>query len=193
MHLLKKGVPFIWDDPFQFSFDGLKHTLTSTPLLKPPNYNKDFMLYLATFKPPLAWFLSKLMMNKMNMVFTISVRALLVLNFVMLMLRSWHWDVFFVQRFRHYILLQTTTVISDANPMQYILSLHILRGIYSKWIVILQEFNLEFSTAKSKKSLVFAELMTTFLESMMNLWYKICYLMNICFSLTHPIHGTEMC
>ena len=29
---------------------------------------------------------------------------------------------FVVQRFRHYILLCTTTVISDANPMHYILS-----------------------------------------------------------------------
>ena len=32
-------------------------------------------------------------------------------------------------------------------------------GKYNKWIVILQEFDLEFVSAKSKKSLVFAELM----------------------------------
>ena len=63
-----------------------------------------------------------------------------------------------VQRFRHYILLRTTTVISDCNPMTYILSRQLLGGKYSKWIVILQEFDLEFATAKSKKSLVFAEL-----------------------------------
>jgi hypothetical protein len=48
MHLLKKGVPFIWDEQAQHSFDGLKCMLTSTPLLKPPNYNRDFLLYLAT-------------------------------------------------------------------------------------------------------------------------------------------------
>ena len=34
-----------------------------------------------------------------------------------------------------------------------------LGGKYSRWIVILQEFDLEFSKATSKKSLVFAELM----------------------------------
>jgi hypothetical protein len=44
--------------------------------------------------------------------------------------------------------------------MQYILSRQILGGRYLKWIVLLQEFDLEFSTPKSKKSLVFAELMT---------------------------------
>eukprot|EP00253_Pinus_taeda_P018202 PITA_18202 len=64
-----------------------------------------------------------------------------------------------IQRFRHYILLRTTTVISDCNPMTYILSRQLLGGKYSKWIVILQEFDLEFTAAKSKKSLVFAELL----------------------------------
>eukprot|EP00253_Pinus_taeda_P003229 PITA_03229 len=64
-----------------------------------------------------------------------------------------------VQRFRHYILLRTTTVISDCNPMTYILSRQLLGGKYSKWIVILQEFDLQFTAAKSKKSLVFAELL----------------------------------
>eukprot|EP00253_Pinus_taeda_P020159 PITA_20159 len=42
--------------------------------------------------------------------------------------------------------------------MTYILSRQLLGGKYSKWIVILQEFYLEFATAKSKKSLVFSEL-----------------------------------
>ena len=42
-----------------------------------------------------------------------------------------------VQRFHHYILLCKTTVISDCNPMQYILTKKLLGGKYSKWIVIL--------------------------------------------------------
>jgi len=67
-----------------------------------------------------------------------------------------------VQRFRHYILLCKTTVISDCNPMIYILTKQLLGGKYSKWIVILQEFDLEFEKSKSKKSLVFAELMCDF-------------------------------
>ena len=33
------------------------------------------------------------------------------------------------------------------------------RGKYSQWIIILQELNLEFSKATSKKSLFFVELM----------------------------------
>ena len=48
MHLLKKGVPFIWDDHSQRSFNALKHALMSTLVLNPLDYNQDFLLYLAT-------------------------------------------------------------------------------------------------------------------------------------------------
>jgi hypothetical protein len=46
--LMKKDIPFHWDEAAQFSFEALKRALTSTPLLRPPNNNKDFLLYLAT-------------------------------------------------------------------------------------------------------------------------------------------------
>jgi hypothetical protein len=49
--------------------------------------------------------------------------------------------------------------------MQHILTRQLLGGKYSKWIVILQEFDLEFDRAKSKKSLVFAELICDFPHS----------------------------
>ena len=46
------------------------------------------------------------------------------------------------------------------------LSIHphsrMIGGKYNKWIVILQEFDLEFVSAKSKKSLIFAELISDF-------------------------------
>jgi hypothetical protein len=50
MHLLNKGVPFYWDEASQRNFDALKKVLGSTPLLSPPNYNRDYLLYLAVVK-----------------------------------------------------------------------------------------------------------------------------------------------
>jgi hypothetical protein len=46
MRLLKKDVHFFWDEASQLSFNALKHALTTVPLLRQPNYNKDFLLYL---------------------------------------------------------------------------------------------------------------------------------------------------
>jgi hypothetical protein len=97
-----------------------------------------------------------------------------------------------VQCFRHYILSHKTTVISNCNPMQHILTRQFLGGKYSKWIVILQEFNLEFERAKSKKSLVFAELICNFPYSEMKNVTLIHYLMNPFSSSTPMIFGMEI-
>jgi hypothetical protein len=53
-------------------------------------------------------------------------------------------------------------MVVDVNPFQYILTRRIIGGKYNKWIVILQEFDLNLASAKSKKSLVFAELISDF-------------------------------
>ena len=53
-----------------------------------------------------------------------------------------------------------TTVIAVMNPFQYMLTRRVIGRKISRWIVILQEFDLDFISAKSKKSLVFAELIS---------------------------------
>ena len=66
--------------------------------------------------------------------------------------------VYAIQRLCHYILLRTTIIVANVNPFQYVLSRQIVGGKFNKWIVILQEFDLDFQSSKSSKSLVFAEL-----------------------------------
>jgi hypothetical protein len=53
-------------------------------------------------------------------------------------------------------------VVADINPFQYVLTRCIIGGRYNKWIFILQEFDLDFASTKSKKSLVFVELISDF-------------------------------
>jgi hypothetical protein len=67
-----------------------------------------------------------------------------------------------VQKLHHYILLRTTKVIADSNPMHYLLSQQQINGKFSRWIIILQEYNLEFSTPKSNKALVLSEIIMNF-------------------------------
>ena len=52
------------------------------------------------------------------------------------------------------------TIVAEMNPMRHILSHRIIGGEYSKWIVILQEFDLEFVNAKAKKYLTFVEIVS---------------------------------
>ena len=50
MHLLKQDTPFLWDEATRQSFEALKKALLSSLLLCPPNYTKEFILYLVAYK-----------------------------------------------------------------------------------------------------------------------------------------------
>ena len=47
MRLLKQDTPFVWDETAQLVFEALKKALLSAPLLRLPDYSRDFILYLA--------------------------------------------------------------------------------------------------------------------------------------------------
>ena len=47
MHLLKKDTTFYWDERAQESFDALKRALALAPVISPPDYSHDFLLYVA--------------------------------------------------------------------------------------------------------------------------------------------------
>ena len=69
-----------------------------------------------------------------------------------------------VQCLRHYILLCQTFIVAHINTFQFILTRRMIGGKYNKWIVILQYFDLEFVSAKSKKSFIFVEIISNFLS-----------------------------
>ena len=48
IRLLKKDTPFNWDERAQDSFDALKRALASTPVLSPPDYGREFFIYVVT-------------------------------------------------------------------------------------------------------------------------------------------------
>jgi hypothetical protein len=121
--LLKKGVPFVWDDITQQAFDALKHALTQTPLLHPPDYGQDYLLYIVASDSTIAMVLfQEDELHDEHVIYYLT-RSLttskikyshvekLALAFVQV-----------IQHFRHYILLRKTTIISDCNPMQHILT-----------------------------------------------------------------------
>ena len=43
LRLLRSHTPFIWDTYAQEYFDALKHALTSAPLIRPPDFDRDFV------------------------------------------------------------------------------------------------------------------------------------------------------
>jgi hypothetical protein len=138
-------------------------SLTRAPLLFPPDYSRDFFFYIAASEYTIGMVLvQEDDVHEEHVIYYLSqsltpteIKYQHVEKLALAAVQA-------VQRFWHYILSHKTTVISHCNPMQHILTHQLLGGKYSKWIVILQEFDLEFDRAKSKKSLVFAELICDF-------------------------------
>ena len=133
MRLLKKDTPFFWDDQAQCTFDNIKHALTHLPMIHPPYYSKDFLLYIAASTTTIAmvlvqenldgqehmiYYASKNLMDSKTRYSCVEKLALAT--------------VIAVQKFRHYIFLCTTTVFPNHNPMYYILTRYVLEGKYSQ-------------------------------------------------------------
>jgi hypothetical protein len=123
MCLLKKDVPFHWNKATQCSFVALKHALISTPLLQPPNYNKDFLLYFVIAESTIS-----MVLVQEDDLLSEYVIYYLSQGLVGPKLNYSHIEklalaaVHAVQWFRHYILFRKTTIISIVNPFQYVLT-----------------------------------------------------------------------
>jgi hypothetical protein len=47
LRLLRHDIPFRWDEHAQTTFDDLKVALSNAPLISPPDYDHDYILYLS--------------------------------------------------------------------------------------------------------------------------------------------------
>jgi hypothetical protein len=127
--LLKKGSEFVWDKVANNAFEALKLSLMKAPLLFPPDYSRDYFLYLDASKYTIGLVLAQEDDNHDEHVIYYLSRSLSPTK-----IKYQHVEklalaaVQAVQRFRHYILSRKTTVISHCNPMQHILTRQLLGG-----------------------------------------------------------------
>jgi hypothetical protein len=151
------------DEHAQKAIDDLKMVLSNAPLISAPDYNHDYILYISASTVSVARLLVQIGDDDHEHVIYYVIK-----NFSGPPLKYKHKEklalavILVVQKLRHYILLPTTKVVENSNPMQYLLSRREINGKFSRWIIILQEYDLEFSTPKRKKALVLSELVTTF-------------------------------
>jgi hypothetical protein len=129
LRLLRHDIPFHWDDHAQQSFDDLKAALSNAPLISAPDYNRDYILYVSASAVSVAGVLVQLGDdNHEHIIYYVSK------NLSGPPLKYKHEEklalavVLAVQKLRHYILLRTTKVIADSNPMQYLLSRRQVNG-----------------------------------------------------------------
>ena len=127
-----------------------------SPVLHPPYYSKYFLFYVASSTTTIGMVLVQEDLNGQEHVIYYLSKSLLdsetcYSSVEKLALAT----IISMKKFHHYMLLHTTIVLTDQNTMYYILNPQVLGRKHSHWIIILQEFDLKFAKATSKKSLVF--------------------------------------
>jgi hypothetical protein len=139
MCLLKKDTMFIWHEQARKTFDALKKSLVLVPLLNPPDYSRDFFLYIVMSEG-----MVDMVLVQEDDDLHEHILHYLSQNLVGIELKYSHAEklalvvVHAVQRLQNYILLCKTTIIADINPFQYLLTRHFIGGKYNKWIFIFQ-------------------------------------------------------
>jgi hypothetical protein len=125
---LHHDIPFLWDEHAQTSFDDLKAALSNVALISPPDYDRDYILYLSSSAVSVAGILVQLRDDGCeHVIYYISKK----LSGPPLKYNHEEKLTLTVQNLRHYILLCTTKVVVDSNPIQYVLSQRQINGKFS--------------------------------------------------------------
>ncbi|XP_058221003.1 uncharacterized protein LOC131331154 [Rhododendron vialii] len=156
--LMKKGIPFEWDQSCQNAFDSIKAYLMKPPVLMSPTKGKPLLLYIVALDCSLGALLAQHNKQGKEQALYYLSRTLVdaELNYSPIE-KTCLALVFALQKLRHYVLEHEVKSISKADPLKYILSRPILSGKIAKWAVILQKFAIEYVSQKAVKGQALAD------------------------------------
>ncbi|RVW60427.1 Retrovirus-related Pol polyprotein from transposon 17.6 [Vitis vinifera] len=146
--LLVKDAKFIWDDRSQMNFEELKLFLTTAPIVRAPNWQLPFdvMCDASDFaigavlgqredgKPYVIYYAS-MTLNEAQRNYTTTKKELLVI-------------VFALDKFRAYLVGHFIVIFIDHSALKYLLTKQDAKARLIRWILLLQEFNLQIKDKK---------------------------------------------
>ncbi|RVW89446.1 Retrovirus-related Pol polyprotein from transposon 17.6 [Vitis vinifera] len=152
--LLAKDAKFVWDERCQKSFDQLKQFLTTAPIVRAPNWQLPFevMCDASDFaigavlgqredgKPYVIYYASKTL-NEAQRNYTTTEKELLVV-------------VFALDKFRAYLVGSFIIVFTDHSALKYLLTKQDAKARLIRWILLLQEFDLQIRDKKGVENVV---------------------------------------
>nr|CAN74643.1 hypothetical protein VITISV_020696 [Vitis vinifera] len=152
--LLAKDAKFDWDERCQKSFDQLKQFFTTAPIVRAPNWQLPFevMCDASDFairavlgqredgKPYVIYYARKTL-NEAQRNYTTTEKELLVV-------------VFALDKFRAYLVRSFIIVFTDHSAWKYLLTKQDAKERLIRWILLLQEFDLQIRDKKGVENVV---------------------------------------
>ncbi|RVW23878.1 Retrovirus-related Pol polyprotein from transposon 17.6 [Vitis vinifera] len=145
---------FVWDEKCQKSFEELKQFLTTAPIVRAPNWKLPFEVMCDASdlamgavlgqredgKPYVIYYASKTLNETQRNYTTIEKKLLAV--------------VFALDKFRAYLVGSFIVVFTDHSALKYLLTKQDAKARLIRWILLLQEFNLQIRDKKGVENVV---------------------------------------
>ncbi|RVX10776.1 Transposon Ty3-I Gag-Pol polyprotein [Vitis vinifera] len=127
--LLVKDAKFEWDDKCQRSFELLKQFLTSAPIVRAPNWELPFEVMCDSSDYAIGAVLGQEKMELLAVVYALD-------------------------KFRAYLIGSSIVVFTDHSALKYLLTKQDAKARLIRWILLLQEFNLQIRDKKGVENVV---------------------------------------
>ncbi|XP_027174318.1 uncharacterized protein LOC113773921 [Coffea eugenioides] len=152
--LLQKDVTFEFNDKCEKAFDKLKELLTSPPIIQPPDWSLPFEIMCDASDHAVGAVLGQRVGKAAQVIYYAS-RAL---NGAQLNYSTTEKEllavIFALEKFRSYLLGAKVIVFSDHAALRYLMTKKDAKPRLIRWILLLQEFDLEIRDKRGSENLV---------------------------------------
>ena len=152
--LLEKDAKFAWDEDCQRSFEELKTYLTTTPIVRAPNWQLPFKAMCDASdlaigavlgqredrKPYVVYYASKTL-NEAQRNYTTTEEELLAV-------------VYTLEKFHAYLVGSDIIIFTNHSTLKYLLTKQDAKARLIRWVLLLQEFNLQIKDKKGVENVI---------------------------------------
>lgn len=153
-NLLVKDVPFIFDESCLDAFAKLKKLLTSSPVIQPPDWNLPFEIMCDASD----YAIGAVLGQRLDRVPYVIYYASRTLNDAQLNYSTTEKEmlavVFALDKFRSYLIGCKVIIFTDHAALKYLLTKKDAKARLIRWVLLLQEFDIEFRDKKGSENVV---------------------------------------